>query len=162
MEGTERSDYYRVKAVEYALTKMCPNVQELFYQWMNTYLSRFVLILPGKKAEDHSYISIPDLSCVFVISRTVSFVFRDERKPHVYNFSLKYVKSLIEKQGLSNEFIDVSMYLIPIYLFGPLLKSDNIKPREIREILDNHSIYYNPYIVKRIKEKLLFYIGQDL
>ncbi|MGL4804769.1 MAG: hypothetical protein ACRCX4_12705 [Bacteroidales bacterium] len=161
MERTERVNYYRTKALEFALTKMCPNVQESFKQWMNVYLSRYLLKLPRKRSEDHIYIPIPDLSCVFVISRTVSFVFRNEQKRHVYNNSLKYVKQLIKEQGLNNEFIDVSVYLIPIYLFRSLLKSENIRPREIKKVLDEHSICYNPYIVKGIRQKLLEYRESD-
>ena len=155
MEGAERISYYRAKAVEFALTKMCPSVQELFNQWINVYFSRCLLILPGKKSEDHIYIPIPDLSCVFVVSRTVSFVFRNEQMYRVSNYSLKYVKQLIQDQGLNKEFIDVSTYLIPVYIFGSLLKSENIRPRDIKKVLDEYSICYNPYIVKGIKQKLL-------
>lgn len=161
MEGAERINYYRAKAVEFALAKMCPNVQELFNQWMNVYFSRCLLILPGKKSEDNTYIPIPDLSCVFVVSRTVSFVFRNEQMYRVSNFSLKYVKQLIQDQGLNKEFIDVSTYLIPVYLFGSILKSENIRPRDIKRVLDEHSICYNPYIVKGIRQKLLMYKDND-
>lgn len=161
MEGAERINYYRVKAVEFALTKMCPNVQNLFNEWVNVYFSRCLLILPGKKSDDHTYIPIPDLSCVFVVSRTVSFVFRNEQMYRISNFSLKYVKQLITDQGLSSEFIDVSMYLIPVYLFGSLLESENIKPRQIKKVLDENSICYNPYIVKGIRQKLLKYREND-
>lgn len=161
MEESEEVNYYRAKAVEFALTKMCPNVQKQFKQWMNVYLSGCILIIPGKRLESHTYIPIPDLSYVFVVLRTVSFVFRNGQKLHVYNYSLKYVKQLIMDQGLKREFIDVSTYLLPIYLFAPLLKSENIKPREIKKILEEHAICYNPYIVKEIKQKLLQYKETD-
>lgn len=161
MEGAERINYYRAKAVEFALTKMCPNVQNLFNEWVNVYFSRCLLILPGKKSEDNTYIPIPDLSCVFVVSRTVSFVFRNEQKFHVHNCSLKYVKQLIMEQGLNNEFIDVSTYLIPVYLFGSLLMTEEFRPRDIKRVLDEYSICYNPYIVKGIKQKLLEHKNDD-
>lgn len=161
MKRTERINYYRAKAVEFALTKMCPNVQDSFNQWMNVYFSRCLLVLPGKKSKDQTYIPIPDLSCVFVVARTVSFVFRNEQIYRVSNNSLKYVKQLITDQGLNNEFIDVSTYLIPIHLFASLLKSESIKPREIKKILEEHAICYNPYIVKGIRLKLIQYREND-
>lgn len=155
MEGAERINYYRAKALEFALAKMCPNVQSLFNEWVNVYFSRYLLILPGKKSEDNTYIPIPDLSYVFVVSRTVSFVFRNQQMYRVSNYSLKYVKQLIMEQGLNKEFIEVSTYLIPVYLLGSILKSENIRPRDIKKVLDEYSICYNPYIVKEIRKKLL-------